>query len=702
VYIGRSLPRSEDVRFLTGTSRFVDDLRFEDLLHAVFVRSPLAHAEVRSVEPEAARSRSRVVGVFTAADFAGSVGRFPINPAEGAEIVDVPHPVLASDRVRYVGEPVAVVVATDRAAAADAAESVVVDYEELPSGTVLHSAAPDNVIMRWSHSEGLVDEAFAAAEHVVRQRLRMPRLIAAPLEPRGAVASYDEDDDLMTIWVSAQDPYRQRSSLSDLLRRERDRLRVVVPDVGGAFGSKGVPAPETAVVALCSLGLGRPVKWIETRTENSLAAYQGRGMDAHAELALDGDGRMLALRARFVYDLGAYLYPTTPVPPLTAARLCVGCYRIPAASVEIVGVCTSKVPTGPYRGAGRPEAAFMIERLVDLAAAQIGADRIQLRRRNLIRDFPHRTPLGFTYDSGDYEAALDRVLALPGPVESSSDALFGSGVALYVERVGPGWESAQVTINQDGRVVCRMGSTPHGQGHETTFAQIAAHELRVEPDVVEVWYGDSAEIPEGTGTFASRSVTVGGSALLLACREAQARLEGGASYPVEASATFELAAPVFSYGAYAAMVEIDPETGAVRVLQIAAIDDCGTVVNPLLAHGQVVGATVQALGECLLEQVGYDETGQPVAVNFYDYRLPKALDVPPIDGELMETPSPLNPLGAKGIGEAGSIGTTAAVANAVCDALAPVGIRHLDPPFTPARVWEAMERASARTRRIEP
>jgi aerobic carbon-monoxide dehydrogenase large subunit len=689
-HVGRALPRGEDVRFLTGTSRFLDDLHFDDVLHAAFVRSPFPHAEVRGIDAEAARGRPDVAGVYTVADFADRTDRFPVVPAEGAEIVEVTHPLLASSRVRYVGEPVAVVVATSADAAVDAAGRVTVDYEELALEGPLHDEAPDNVLMRWSHSEGDVEGAFAAAERVVRQRMRMPRLIAAPLEPRGAVASYDADADLLTVWVSAQDPYRQRSSLSAMLRRDPERLRIVVPDVGGAFGSKGVPAAETAAVALCALELGRPVKWVETRTENSLAAYQGRGMDVEAELALDGDGRMLALRARFTYDLGAYLYPTTPVPPLTAAKLSVGCYAIPAASVEIAGLCTPKVPTGPYRGAGRPEAAFVLERLVDLAAAQTGIERIELRRRNLIRRFPHRTPLGFTYDSGDYEAALDRALALVGQVEANDGLLVGNGIALYVERVGPGWESARVTVEHGGRVVCRMGSTPHGQGHETTFAQIAAEALGVEPNAIEVRYGDTAEIPEGVGTFASRSVTVGGSALLLACRDARAQLDAGASLPVEASARFELPGPVFSSGAYTAVVEIEPETGKVRVVRIVAVDDCGVVVNPLLAEGQVVGATVQALGECLTEQVGYDETGQPLAVNFYDYLLPTAEDVPPIESVLMQTPSPLNPLGAKGIGEAGSIGTPAAVANAVCDALAPLGIRHLDPPFTPARVWEAI------------
>jgi aerobic carbon-monoxide dehydrogenase large subunit len=703
-WIGRPLPRFEDVRFTTGAAQFVDDLRLPDLLHASFVRSQYAHGRLRDVDVERARAAPGVVAVLTAADIAGRVGPFPVNPAgDDVEIVEVTHPVLAVERVRYVGEPIAVVVAETREAASDAADLVWPDVEELPpviepgEGTAaLHEEASDNIVLRWRRLAGDPDAEFARAAATVRQRFRMPRLIAAPLEPRGAVASYDAADDLLTLWISAQDQHRQLQSLSRVLKRPPERLRIVIPDVGGAFGSKGVPAPETAAVALCAMELGRPVKWVESRTESSLATYQGRGADIDLELAFDEEGRMRALRARYIGDLGAYLYPTTVVPVLTGARLLTGCYAIPAVDVEAVGVATTKVPTGPYRGAGRPEAAFAIERLVDIAASELGIDAVDLRRRNLIPSeaFPYATPLGFTYDSGDYEGALDAALAL-GRVEQAragqdGEKLVGVGLALYVERVGPGWESAAVTVEADGRVVCRVGSTPHGQGHETTFAQIAADELGVEPADVEVRWGDSAEIPAGMGTFASRSVTVGGSALLLALRDVRAQLGAGASPPVEAEARFELAGPAFSSGAYVAVVEVARDTGEVTVNRIAAVDDCGRVINPLLAEGQVVGATVQAIGECLYEETGWDEHGQPLAVNLYDYHVPTAFCVPEIVSELRETPSPLNPLGAKGVGEGGSIGAPAAIANAVADALRPLGVRHLDPPFTPARVWAAM------------
>jgi aerobic carbon-monoxide dehydrogenase large subunit len=716
-WIGRAVPRAEDSRFTTGVAKYVDDLRFDDLLYASFVRSPYAHARLIQVHAEAAARAPGVHTILTGADIADRVDSFAVIPGgDDVMILQVSHPVLAVDRVRYVGEPVAVVVAATREAAVDAAELVSLDVEELPpvldvrgalhGPFVLHDEAPDNVLVRWHHREGDVDRAFEVAHAVVRRRIRMPRLIAAPLEPRGAIARYDEADDALTIWISAQDQHRQLSNLARVLRRAPERLRIVVPDVGGAFGSKGVPAAETAAIALCAVDLHRPVKWSETRTESCLATYQGRGADVDAELALDRDGKITAVRARYLSDLGAYLFPTTAVPGLTGGRLLTGCYAIPAAEVEVLGVATTKVPTGPYRGAGRPEAALVIERLVDLAAGDLDIDPVEVRRRNLVpRDaFPYRTPLGFTYDSGDYEGALDAALALAGTdgarraqaAARAAGRLVGIGVAQYVERVGPGWETAAVTIQEDGRVVCRTGSSPHGQGHETTFAQLAAEELGVDLSAVEVRWGDSKEIPVGTGTFASRSVTVGGSALLLALRDVRSQLERRATLPVHAEARFELPGPAFSFGAYVALLEIDRETGEIRLDLVAAVDDCGRVINPLLAEGQVIGATVQAIGECLYEEVGYDEIGQPLAVNLYDYHLPTASSVPTILSELRQTPSPLNPLGAKGIGEGGSIGTPAAIANAVADALAPLGIRHVDPPFTPARIWAAISAARAR------
>jgi carbon-monoxide dehydrogenase large subunit len=709
-WVGRHLARLEDERFVKGEAAYVGDLKLPRMLHAAFVRSPYAHGRIVAIDANAASRMRGVHAVLTAVDVEGLVDPFPLVARDGAQVVPVMHPVFAAERVRYVGQPVAVVIADTAELAADAAEAVVVDIDELPplnepreaeASAALHEAAADNVLLRWRRSEGDVAGAFGVAHAVVQAQIRMPRLIAAPIEPRAVLASYDATVDVLTLRLSAQDTHRQLAGLSTVLRRPPERLRIVVPDVGGAFGSKGVPQAETAAIALAVLRVGRPVKWEESRTESSLATYQGRGADVDAELALAADGRMLALRARYIGDLGAYLYSTTPVAPQTAGMLLTGCYAIPAADVEVVGVCTTKVPTGPYRGAGRPEAALVIERLVDLAAAELGLDPIELRRRNVVSPgaFPYTTPLGFTYDSGDYEGALDAALEL-GDYDAMrahqrsaqrEGRISGVGAALYVERVGPGSETAAVRMERDGRVVVRTGSSPHGQGHETTFAQIAADALGVAPESVEVRWGDTFEIPEGTGTFASRSVTVGGSAVLLACRHLRARLDAGDVAPLEADVRFELPGPVFSFGCYLAAVEIDRLTGEVEILRIVAVDDCGRVINPLLAEGQVIGASVQAVGECLYEQVGYDDDGQPLAVNLYDYQLPTAQSAPTIVSALRETPSPWNPLGAKGVGEGGSIGTPAAVANAVADALRPLGIRQLDLPFTASRVWTAMQ-----------
>ena len=709
-WIGEALPRVEDERFLKGQAQYVGDMKLPEMLHAAFVRSLHGHGFLRGIDAEAAKSAPGVRAVITGTDLEDETDPFPVFGRD-ADLVPVLHPVLARDRVRYVGEPIALVVADTAEQAADAAEWVMVEVDELPAlvdprkaqaATALHDEAPDNVLLRLHIRSGDVDAAFADAYATVRQTVLMPRLIAAPLEPRSVLASYDPASDLLTLWLSAQDQHRQLDGLSKVLRRPPEKLRVVVPDVGGAFGSKGVPQAETAAVAVAATRLGRAVKWTETRTESSLAVYQGRGAEVDAELALAADGRMLGLRAHVLADLGAYLYTSTPVSSQTLASLLVGCYAIPAADVTLTGVCTTKVPTGPYRGAGRPEAALAIERLVDRSAAELGLDPVDIRRRNLIPSdaFPYRSPLGPTYDSGDYAGALDAALELSGWEEllaerdrlRTSGRLAGAGLALYVERAGPGWETARLRVEQDGSVLLYTGSSAHGQGHETTFAQIVAEELGVSPDVVEVRWGDSFEIPEGVGTFASRSVTVGGSAALLAAREVKARLDTSEATPVEASIRFELPGPVFSFGAYVATVEVDPATGETQLRKVVAVDDCGRLINPLLAEGQVEGAIMQAVGECFYEQVGYDEDGQPLAVNLYDYHLPTAQSLPELVASLRETPSPFNPLGAKGIGEGGSIGTPAAVANAIADALAPLGIHHLDPPYTPCRVWEAMHK----------
>lgn len=510
-HVGLPLRRREDTRFLTGAARYLDDFDPEGALQLAFVRSPHAHAGLGTIDVEAARAAPGVLAVVTGADLAGRVSTLPAGSVEDGVVADCGHPVLARDKVRYVGEGVAAVAARTRAEAEDAAELVRCDYEPLApvldvrrdpaAPPLLHEESGDDLV-RWARSRGDVGGAFAAADCVVSASFRIPRLIAAPIEPRGAIAEYDASTDLLTIRCSAQDPHRPLAQLGHVLGRDRERLRIVVPDVGGAFGSKGAVGPEIAVAAVLAIDLNCPVKWAEDRLENFLAAYQGRGLEADVELALGGDGRMLALRARLYSDVGAYLYPTTAVSPHTTAMLLTGAYAIPAAEVELVGVATSKVPTGPYRGAGRPEAAYIIERTVDLAAREVGIDPVEMRRRNLVsRDaFPYETALGWVYDSGDYEHCLDTVLGLVH-AESWDDErqaaqnegrLIGAGVAMALERCGGLWESAELEMSSEGQVVVRTGSSPHGQGHETAFAQIAADELGVAPDDVEVRWGDSA------------------------------------------------------------------------------------------------------------------------------------------------------------------------------------------------------------------
>ena len=735
--IGQPLRRREDARVLRGQTRYLDDIERPGLVHAAFVRSPHASAAITGLAvPDL---DGDVLAVLTGESLRGRVAPIPVGGPPGVTLADAPHPILALDEVRYVGQPVAAVIAPTRALAEDAAERVEVTYE--PRDAVVDPRASTVALTEFSCGAGDVEAAFARADHVVRGAYGLPRLAAVPIEARGVVAEHDPGRDVLTLWCSAQDTHRPLAELSRVLQRPEESIHVIVPDVGGAFGSKGVMGPEVAATAVAAIDLGRPVKWAEDRLENFLAAYQGRGIQGELELALDADGTMLALRAQLIADLGAYLLTSTAIPPHTAAMLMTGCYAIPAAAVTVVGRATNKVPTGPYRGAGRPDAAYLLECLVDDAARALGIDRVELRRRNLIRAFPARTPLGFTYDSGDYERCLDTALSLlRGPDDAAAagrvrgadvparpDRVRGTGVGMYVERAGGQWEAADITVQPTGRVLVRSSASPHGQGHDITFAAIVADRLAVAIDDVVMRFGDSAEVPRGVGTFGSRSVAVAGSAVALACDDVLARARELAAHLLEVSTDAvvfadgvfaagerslswrEVAAAahqparlapgmdvglravrrfssdvVFSSGAYAAVVEIERATGHLDVLEIAAVDDAGTIINPLLAHGQVLGGTVQGLGECLIEEVIHDESGQLRSASLMDYSLLTAAEIPPIAIGEVSSPSPVNPLGAKGVGEGGAIGTLAAVANAVADAL---GGRHVDPPYLEETLW---------------
>ncbi|WP_028064389.1 xanthine dehydrogenase family protein molybdopterin-binding subunit [Solirubrobacter soli] len=681
--IGRPVRRREDERILSGHTQFLDDIRLDGMLHMAFVRSPHAHARVRAVRG----------ALWTAADLVGLAVPARVDPPPGLIVADAPHPVLAGDEVRYEGQPVAVVVGETRAEAEDALDRVEVDYEVLEP--VLDPRAGEE-LARWEQRAGDVEGAFARAAHVVRTEHVIPRLVASPLETRGAIAR--REDERLTVWTSSQSAHRSRTQLWQILGLPAHVIRVIVPDVGGAFESKGTLPVETPVVALGAIELGRPVKWIEDRRENLLCAPQGRGQRASVELALDADGRILGLRGRILADLGAYLLPSTAIPPHTTAMGLSGSYDIPAVEVIVTGARTNRVPTAPYRGSGRPEATYLIETTIDAAARELGIDALELRRRNLVRSFPHRTALGWTYDSGDYESCLNLAVALsrtrrrsPGaswtaapdaqdrrspdswsspPAVERREVLTGVGVALYVARCGGLYETATVRRSGEEFVVC-VGSVPSGQGHHTLFAQIAAGRLGVDASRVRVVTGDTDALADGVGSFAARTTVMGGSAVAAAVDDL---LAGGPG-----DARFE-APQVFSSGAYVAVVEITRATGAVRVRRLVAVDDAGRIVNPMLAEGQVIGAAVQGLGAVLTEEAP--------ASSLLDYALLTAAEIPEFSTAFVENPSPLNPLGAKGIGEAGTIGAPAAVANAVANAL---GGRRVDPPFTAEKVWRAMQ-----------
>jgi carbon-monoxide dehydrogenase large subunit len=705
VYVGQPIRRREDERILRGRSRFLDDIVLPEMAHMAFVRSPHAHARILGL-----RRPAGVLAAITAEDLRGCAWPPRVDGMPGMELADAPHPVLADGEVRYVGQPVAAVVAETRALAEDAAERVEVDYEPLEA--VVDPRAGE-VLLRFSRHVGDVAGAFGAAAHVTRADRVIPRLAAAPMEPRGAIV--DPHPQLLTVYSSSQSAHRPRAQLAQVLGRAEETIRVLVPDVGGGFGSKGTLPVETPLVALAALQLARPVKWAEDRLENFLSAPQGRGARGAIELALDGDGRVLALRARLLSDLGAYLLPSTPMPPHTMAMLLSGCYAIPAFDVALAGARTNKVPTAPYRGAGRPEGNYLVETALDAAARELGADPVELRRRNLVREFPYRTPLGWTYDSGDYERCLDTAVSLVRPERSrDGDVAVGTGVALAVERSGGLWERAEIR-GSGGRFEVRAGSVPAGQGHHTLFAQIAADRLGVELNAVEVVTGDSAALPDGVGSFASRSTAMGGSAVASAADGlvargraiASERLGGRAEFrdgrfftadrslgwadlgELTASARFA-SEQAFSSGAYAAVVAGERATGRVTVRRLVGVDDAGRIMNPLLAEGQVLGGAVQGLGASLSEQVVHDGDGRPESSSLLDYALPTAADVPEIETAYVETPTPLNPLGAKGIGESGAIGVPPALANALADAL---GV-HLDPPFTAETVWRAAGAAS--------
>jgi carbon-monoxide dehydrogenase large subunit len=754
-WVGKPMRRREDRTLVTGRGRFVDDLAAGGALHMILARSPHAHARVRSLDAGAARRAPGVVAVITAEDL-GPIGPVPLMRLAPGTLVPE-YPLLAAGVVRAQGVPVAAIVAESSYAAADGVDRLGADYEQLdgiadPDGA-LATGAPqvvpvsrDNraLTVAWRHGDA--ERAFREAAHRVSLTVRQQRLCGVPMEPRGALARWDADTGELTVWTSTQAPFRIRSSLARMLGLDEARVRVIAPDVGGGFGVKGGPYREEVLVAWLARRLGRPVKWISTRAEDLLTTNHGRGGKSTGELALDAEGRITGLRARIRQPLGSSLAVTVGGTPQNHGRCLPGSYLVEDVDIESVGVFTTTPPVGAYRGAGRPEAAFLIERLMDEAARSLKVDPVELRRRNLIpkERFPFKTATGQVYDSGDYADLLDRTLAIADyaslrrdqTVRRARGEIVGVGVAAYVEPSGLGWESGQVRVESTGAVLAVTGSSAHGQGHETTFAQIIADELGVTPEVVTVRHGDTHGAPQGIGTFGSRSTALGGSALALAARDVRDKARGlaaslleaapqdvvpvpggfgvvgapgrqvgwaqvaefayrGQGLPVgsepglEATRFFSPEGEVWSAGAFVVSVRIDRDTGTVTPEHIVWLDDAGTIVNPLLADGQLEGSLAQGWGQVMMEDAVLDRDGHLLSGTLMDYAIPRADDMPHAEIGHAHTPSPNNPLGVKGIGEAGTIGIPPAMVNAVVDALAPFGVTHLDMPLTPEKIWRA-------------
>ena len=753
IYLGRSIKRFEDARLVIGDGVFIDDIKLPDMLHAVVVRSVHAHARIRSINVVDAIELDGVVEVLIGADLAGKLPDLPIRPMGDRSVDEFnppEHPVLAQDKVCYVGQPVAVVVAKNPYLARDGAELVTVDYEPLipvvnpvdaanEDVPVIHPHLGTNVAMRSVQEGGDIEKAFAQAAHIVRQRYEIPRLAPSSMETRGVIGNYDASGDLLTVWDSTQAPNQIKRYLAQMLGRPEESIRVVAPDVGGSFGIKDCMFSEDVLMPFLALRLQKPVKWVEDRQEN-LITYHGRGMSLDVEVAVDKKGVILGISASILADIGAYFYFTTPFPLFNAARRITGPYDVPAVRVDLLGVITNKTPVAAYRGTGSPEAAFCIERTLDLIAKDLGLDPAEIRRSNYISKdaFPYKSCTGNMYDSGDYLLALDRALEL---VEYSAwqekikqrrpgDPYLGVGLATFIKSSGAGGEhrveSARVRIDSSGQIDVYTGVSPHGQGTETTFAQIAAETLGVDPSQVRVHHSDTAIYPHGIGTSASRGLIIGGSAVQLALKEAREKLAGFASkffscpaadikfsdgeifdlhhtdtkIPFEKLAAMEsgldfeheytLPQSPVSFGAHAVVVEVDQDTLALKILRYVGVHDCGQIINPMIVEGQIHGGIAQGIGQALTESIVYSEEGQPLTGSLMDYALPRSTIIPDLTLDTIDTISPTNPLGAKGIGSVSTVPSPAAIANAVMNAISPSGVRHIDAPYTPERLWRAI------------
>ena len=777
--LGTPLRRKEDPKLLTGECRFVDDLDVPGALHLAIVRSPVAHARITSIDLSRARSQPGVVAAFTGADLrdewaAGMPCAWPVT----ADMKNPDHFPLAVDKVCYAGDAVAAVLAETEAAAKDAAEAVIVGYDELPAVVDLEDALSDRVVIHetlgtnrsytWelSPTPEEVEQAFAGAAYVVSERYVQQRLIPSAMEPRGVVVLPSPFGGDFTVYSATQIPHILKVMLSVTTGVAETKLRVIAPAVGGGFGSKlNVYAEELLCLALARR-LKRPVRWTEERTENAQATVQGRGQIQHIDLAADDQGHITAVRVDLLADMGAYLQLVTPGIPLLGAFIYTGAYDVPAYSFRCTGVFTTKTPTDAYRGAGRPESTYAIERAIEALAARVGVDPVEIRRRNFVTPdkFPYNSVGGLVFDSGDYPSALQRALELVGlddlrrqqqrRRDAGETRLLGVGLSSYIEMCGlapsralaslnyaaGGWEAATVRVLPTGKVQVVTGSAPHGQGHETSWAMIAADQLGVSPEDVEVLHSDTAVSPDGMDSYGSRSAAVAGTAVYLASERvidkaraiaahqleaAEADIEfatgtfsvrgspdrnltmaaiafeaftahnlpDGMEPTLEASSHFDPPNFTFPFGTHVCVVEVDTETGKVDVVKYVAVDDCGNQVNPMIVEGQIHGGIVQGAAQALFEEAVYDEAGNLVTSTMTDYLVPSAAEFPSIVTDRTITPSPTNPLGVKGIGEAGTIAATPAVMNAVLDAISHLGVKDIAMPASPQRVWEAITAA---------
>ncbi len=774
---GSSIKRREDPKLITGRGNYVDDIKIVGMLHMAIVRSPHAHANIRGIDTSAASASEGVVAVFTGEELQDQLGSLPVGwPVPDTK--EVPHPPLAIGRVRYVGDAVAAVVAASSTLAADAAELVQVDYEPLDAvvsmddaladgAPQLHDDAPNNTAFEWEVGGGDVDQAEADAEVVISQRLVNQRLIPNAMEGRGVVADYNPGTNQLTMWTSSQIPHLVKLLMTLVTGHPEHLIRVIAPDVGGGFGSKLYLYAEEVITGIVAKQLGRAVKWTEQRQEAYLATTHGRDHVSDVTIMGNRDGTITGLNGTTYANMGAYLSTFAPaIPTYLYGLMFVGPYNFPNVRCKVIAPFTNTTPVDAYRGAGRPEATYLIERMVDLFADEIGMDPAEVRRKNFIPPFEdtYEIPLGVAYDSGDYEAALDRALEMTGYEQfkqeqaqaRSEGRLVGIGFCSYVEICGGApsaiavtlgaraglWESAIVRVHPTGKATVYTGSSAHGQGHETTFAQLAASELGVPVEDIDVVHGDTGQVQFGTGTFGSRSAAVGGGAIHMSVakiKEKARRLaahlleaapedivyEDGklfvAGAPAEAKTIQEvaLAAHVYAedlpegiepgleatsyfdpknftwpFGTHAAIVEIDPDTGAVTLQRYIAVDDVGNVINPMIVDGMVHGGIAQGVGQALQEEAVYDDDGQLLTGSMMDYAVPTAETFPMYESDRTVTPTPVNPMGVKGAGETATIAASPAVINAVVDALSPLGVRHIDMPAKPENVWRAIQEAN--------